>query len=139
MGSVQIIASTRRFGKVCLKHPELAGERLRSNGTCVKCHNSPAKKHEHYERHKESISAKNNANRSRRRQMVRSLKPTECPVCGKEGKRIDADHCHQTGKPRGWLCLNCNSALGHTADDPALLRKLAEYVEYYQRVHNHKE
>ena len=31
--------ATRYFGKVCDKHPELVGERLKSNYTCVACHN----------------------------------------------------------------------------------------------------
>jgi len=30
---------TRYFGKVCTKHPELNGERMKSNGTCIKCKN----------------------------------------------------------------------------------------------------
>lgn len=29
--------NTRKFGKICDKHPELRGERLSSNGTCVRC------------------------------------------------------------------------------------------------------
>ena len=28
---------TRKFGKICDKHPELLGERLSSNGRCVRC------------------------------------------------------------------------------------------------------
>jgi hypothetical protein len=35
---------TRHFGKVCDKHPELKGERLKSNSRCVACHN--ARRHE---------------------------------------------------------------------------------------------
>lgn len=30
--------STRKIGKICDKHPELGGERLSSNGSCVRCH-----------------------------------------------------------------------------------------------------
>lgn len=58
-----------------------------------------------------------------------------CAVCGSlppvEGprKRLHLDHCHQTGKVRGFLCQSCNHAIGHAKDDPDLLRKLASYLE----------
>ena len=34
----------------------------------------------------------------------------KCAVCrrGFEGRQIRADHCHDTGKPRGLLCHHCN-------------------------------
>lgn len=28
---------TRKFGKICNKHPELKGERMISNGACIRC------------------------------------------------------------------------------------------------------
>jgi hypothetical protein len=31
---------------------------------------------------------------------------------------------------RGYLCHHCNLVLGHAADDPALLRVLADYLEH---------
>lgn len=56
--------------------------------------------------------------------------PYVCEVCGKDnGKRaICIDHDHETGKVRGFLCGNCNRALGLLKDDPALLEKLALYL-----------
>lgn len=33
-----MIKSTRRIGKICDRHPELLGERLSSNNSCVRCH-----------------------------------------------------------------------------------------------------
>lgn len=32
--------SKRYLGKICEKHPELGGERLRSNSACISCHNT---------------------------------------------------------------------------------------------------
>ena len=55
-------------------------------------------------------------------------RPTECEVCGRGG-RICYDHCHKTGKFRGWLCVNCNLILGNVDDTPELLRRLAHYLE----------
>lgn len=70
----------------------------------------------------------------------------ECSVCGcsptdaRNGKfsngavsprhkNLAIDHCHQTGRIRGFLCSQCNQALGLMADSPALIRQLAEYLE----------
>lgn len=57
-----------------------------------------------------------------------------CGICGRRiySKRYKAfcvDHDHKTGKVRGLLCGPCNLALGGFKDDPAVLRKAAEWVE----------
>jgi hypothetical protein len=54
-----------------------------------------------------------------------------CAICGelpKEGKNLDLDHCHTTGKVRGFLCNNCNIALGLVSDDIKILRNLYTYL-----------
>lgn len=56
-----------------------------------------------------------------------------CAICGErnpKGKHsgFHVDHCHKTGRVRGILCHGCNVSLGHFKDDPALLRRAAEYV-----------
>jgi hypothetical protein len=62
-----------------------------------------------------------------------------CMICGeaeritngKSGKIRDMaiDHCHATGRIRALLCSPCNTAIGLLKDDPATLRKAAEYLE----------
>jgi hypothetical protein len=55
-----------------------------------------------------------------------------CEVCGdppRNGKSLAYDHCHQSGQFRGWLCNNCNFALGLVHDDTQRLRKLIAYLE----------
>lgn len=55
-----------------------------------------------------------------------------CAICetndwGVKGPQID--HCHATGKVRGFLCLSCNNGLGRFGDDPERLRRAATYLE----------
>lgn len=56
-----------------------------------------------------------------------------CEVCGQspETKRLALDHDHTTGKFRGFLCGNCNKALGLMADDPDRLKAAAKYLEAF--------
>ncbi len=56
-------------------------------------------------------------------------RPDKCSVCGRKKHKIVFDHCHQSGQFRGWLCESCNAVIGMANDDPALLRKLADYLE----------
>ncbi|EFG05939.1 Putative endonuclease VII [Streptomyces clavuligerus] len=39
------------------------------------------------------------------------------------------DHRRRTGKVRGVLCFNCNSAIGTLGDDPGAVRRAAAYSE----------
>lgn len=55
-----------------------------------------------------------------------------CEICGIDRtpqRRLGFDHDHDTGVVRGVLCSNCNSAIGLLGDDPALIRRAAEYLE----------
>ncbi len=46
-----------------------------------------------------------------------------CGECEKSDNSLCIDHCHITGKFRGWLCRNCNLALGLCQDNPNILVK----------------
>lgn len=54
-----------------------------------------------------------------------------CKICGKEpsAKLLAVDHCHTTGKVRGLLCSNCNTALGLVKDNKELLSRMITYLE----------
>ena len=57
-------------------------------------------------------------------------RPGACEVCHHVPARgLHFDHSHSTGNFRGWLCYNCNMALGLLHDNPAVLRNLADYLE----------
>jgi hypothetical protein len=57
-----------------------------------------------------------------------------CAICGRapEGSypgMLHVDHCHETGQIRGLLCQVCNLSLGKFQHDPALFRRVVEYLE----------
>ena len=54
----------------------------------------------------------------------------KCEVCGRPPKKkaLCVDHCHDTGKVRGLLCSNCNTALGLLGDDLQRILKLSQYL-----------
>ena len=43
--------------------------------------------------------------------------------------KLNVDHCHTSGKVRGLLCFNCNTALGKFKDDIELLEKAIAYLK----------
>ncbi|MEI5099645.1 endonuclease VII domain-containing protein [Streptomyces sp. PmtG] len=51
-----------------------------------------------------------------------------CVICLK-APPVHVDHCHETGRVRGVLCFNCNSAIGKLGDDPDALRRAIDYLE----------
>jgi Recombination endonuclease VII len=54
-----------------------------------------------------------------------------CAICNsKPGRRrLEVDHCHETGRVRGLLCEMCNRGLGTFEDNVALLLAAANYLE----------
>lgn len=60
-------------------------------------------------------------------------RPDVCEVCEVPSRHtLHFDHCHATGDFRGWLCTNCNTALGHAKDNPETLMNLAAYLTAFQ-------
>ena len=52
-----------------------------------------------------------------------------CPICDKETHKVVLDHNHLTDKFRGWLCNDCNNALGKFNDDIVFLKKAIKYLK----------
>ena len=65
-----------------------------------------------------------------------------CAICKahytKFSKLLAVDHCHKTGKIRGLLCINCNTALGKFKDNPFVLQTAIDYLEVYNDNENWK-
>lgn len=63
----------------------------------------------------------------------------KCAICAvkisfvkKDQKTVAClDHCHATGKPRGFLCNGCNTGLGGFRDTPEFLNKAVKYIEHH--------
>jgi hypothetical protein len=61
-----------------------------------------------------------------------------CKICGEDGescKKGDAkialvvDHCHNSKKVKGLLCVNCNLMLGYAKDSTKRLESAKDYLE----------
>lgn len=54
----------------------------------------------------------------------------QCEIClGPFEKGPELDHCHTTGKLRGWLCGKCNRVLGLVNDNQTVLEEAIKYLE----------
>jgi hypothetical protein len=68
------------------------------------------------------------------RQEYESLLATQgqgCAICSRRShshKHLAVDHCHTSGKVRGLLCKDCNTALGLFQDDPSRLVRASWYL-----------
>jgi hypothetical protein len=61
--------------------------------------------------------------------VVESLVNGACFICESVEKSLHIDHCHESGKVRGALCFNCNTALGKFKDDAKIVRRAFQYLE----------
>lgn len=61
-----------------------------------------------------------------------------CAICGRPetdlhpsgiAMRLSIDHCHVTGKVRGFLCNRCNKALGLFKDDTFIVNNALNYLK----------
>jgi hypothetical protein len=57
--------------------------------------------------------------------------PDVCESCGRSnGKHgMHLDHCHESGKFRGWLCGRCNRGLGFIGDNIESVERLLAYMK----------
>ncbi|MEV6579128.1 endonuclease VII domain-containing protein [Streptomyces sp. NPDC051582] len=51
-----------------------------------------------------------------------------CCIC-LTAPAVHVDHCHETGRVRGVLCLNCNMGLGLLKENPDRIRRAIQYLE----------
>ena len=63
----------------------------------------------------------------------------KCAICGStlnssRYTKLAVDHCHKTGKLRGLLCTNCNTAIGLLKESPERLRSAIQYLEFHSKI-----
>ena len=111
---------------------------LNSDGVrqpCADCRNDGGRK-----RYAENLDGHREATRRRQykhrygltyEQYEALLAAAACGICGATQSargKLCVDHDHETGRLRGFLCTECNLALGYLKDDPTLLRRALEYL-----------
>ena len=78
---------------------------------------------------------------SERRKMDAKKPPDKtvfiCPICEKRTivdltAKIVADHDHDTGAGREWICDSCNTGLGRFKDNIAILETAIEYLKRFE-------
>lgn len=65
----------------------------------------------------------------------------QCAIClidielfkGKDGAALDHDHFNN--EVRGLLCSRCNVGIGMLQDSPALMKRAADYIDFWAIVH----
>lgn len=122
-----------------LENRELRTQGKKRCKTCgeVKCLRKEFSKNTHwckdcfkawYQKNKQVILEQNRANYYKRTYgTTREELGKCCEICGRE-ENLAIDHCHDSGKVRGLLCRQCNSAIGLLQDDPLLLEAARRYV-----------
>lgn len=67
---------------------------------------------------------------------MRKEQNDSCAICGEHEsnmrQRLAVDHCHETLKVRGLLCLKCNLGIGCLRDDINIINRAAEYLESHK-------
>lgn len=61
--------------------------------------------------------------------MLLAIQGGGCAICARAEAVLCVDHDHESGNRRGLLCGACNRALGLFHDEPAALRRAADYLE----------
>jgi len=63
-----------------------------------------------------------------------------CEICDEEAKnsKIVLDHCHISGYFRGYICNNCNVAIGMLKDNVNILKKAINYLAPVRKMHPNK-
>jgi hypothetical protein len=116
-------------------HREEARERSRQWRLKNTEYNRQAQK-QYRKENKESVSKSNRAYRFKKKynltvEEAEAILARGCEICGIRTARLCVDHCHQTGRVRGCLCIRCNTSLG--TYEKKILPNLDKFQNYLLR------
>ena len=132
----------------------LWGEESIPSKTCIKCHktkplfdfmtreNLKSGESSYRTECKQCSNDKANIRKILERENPRPIQQDyQCPICNKNEKELKAndrwndrsvwclDHNHLTLEFRGWICNNCNIAIGRLHDDPTIAYNAYKYLK----------
>lgn len=91
-------------------------------------------KKDNHKQHRNQILKKFNINTNDYGQLF-NKQGKKCAICrsskpGRKGvKYLSVDHCHETDKVRGLLCMRCNLLIGQAQDNIDILKSAIDYLE----------
>ena len=114
----------------------------RKSGKCLRCYtkenkkaraNTPVAK---AKRRRNKIFAKYKITMAEYEAMSRK-QSGKCAICFASPEDVRygvlcVDHCHETGKVRGLLCVKCNTGLGRFEDKLQILSNAIDYLKAHQ-------
>lgn len=115
------------------KNPELAKVRATNWREKYAAKVSELRKQNREKYYATEIAKKYGMTKKQAAEMIES-QGAECKACGvrfdkaKPLLRRNLDHCHTTGRVRGFLCSRCNTVAGLVQDDAIILGKIAIYL-----------
>jgi len=118
-------------------------DRLTSSGSCVECDRLRHERQEIHQKRREYY-AENREKVLRSRWLKSGIpedeidkalsnKTQSCQICQSPDAILVLDHCHDTGRFRGWLCHKCNLGIGYLNDDPILAEMAFRYLNHFEQ------
>jgi Recombination endonuclease VII len=131
----EIVSSERYCGRC--KEWKASTEFSPRNAWCKKCrrqynnsrHDSTKRRAENLKRHYQLSLEEYNSLLEKQGGVCACCKLSETRMNKRIKGLLHVDHCHKTGKVRGLLCTNCNTALGLLKEDPERVQALLLYVQ----------
>lgn len=67
---------------------------------------------------------------SKAKKLYKKPQSLVCPICrdSVSGEYARLDHDHTTGTIRGWICDNCNTAIGKLKESPEVIQRALTWI-----------